>query len=324
MKILLLVLLAAGISFTGFDSPDLEALYRSGVTFETFMDRVDRRQQSWVENAARARVPPDLIDRARSAGGPFYLLAVAVDGCSDSVNTIPYLARLAERTDNLEMRIVDADAGRNVMMSHRTPDGRPATPTVLVLNEDFEEIGAFIERPVELQYWALGAKDSLSTDTYLEQKFAWYDDDLGHSTVKEVIALMEYSRVPTRLKGEFEDDYDNRYQIGSSTWIQGTGEEAPVVLHVIEWNAEERYAVARNGAANEFAPDRWSRIDWMSLEGIEGMRPFTWAYCLTAFDAPTAEAARAASPADRNSPLTGCGGHPFSRMKASLSDSVDP
>ncbi len=43
MTIQLLVLLAACMSFTGCSSPDHEALYRSGISFETFMDRVDRR-----------------------------------------------------------------------------------------------------------------------------------------------------------------------------------------------------------------------------------------------------------------------------------------
>ena len=46
---------------------------------------------------------------------------VAVDSCSDSVNTIPYLARLVEMVDGFDMRVVNSRVGRKVMEDHPTP-----------------------------------------------------------------------------------------------------------------------------------------------------------------------------------------------------------
>ena len=77
------------------------------------------------------------------------------------------------------------------MEAHRTPDGRPSTPTVLVLDSDFNEVGVFIERPKALQDWALGEGKELSSREFMTSKFEWYDEDLGHQTMEAVIEILE-------------------------------------------------------------------------------------------------------------------------------------
>jgi len=107
------------------------------------------------------------------------------------VNTIPYLAHLVNAVEGFEMRIVLPEPGKHIMEAHLTPDGRPSTPTVLVLNEKYEEVDAFIERPEALQTWALGEGKKLDSAAFLEAKFAWYDDDLGRQTMQAVLDIIE-------------------------------------------------------------------------------------------------------------------------------------
>jgi hypothetical protein len=116
---------------------------------------------------------------------------VAVDGCSDSVNTIPYLARMMEQVPGVELRIIGSTAGRAIMDAHRTPDGRGATPTVLLLDADYVERGAWIERPAALQSWILAQKGVLDDTEVFTRKMRWYDEDRGRQTVEEIVALME-------------------------------------------------------------------------------------------------------------------------------------
>ena len=59
------------------------------------------------------------------------------------------------------------------------------------LDTGFEEVGCFIERPAALADWALENRDSLEDGEYLKQKFAWYAEDAGKSTVEAVVRLME-------------------------------------------------------------------------------------------------------------------------------------
>jgi hypothetical protein len=129
--------------------------------------------------------------------------------------------------------------------------------------------------------------------------------------------LMGLESVPTRtdtapppagLLGSFLDDYGNSFRISAELF-----EQMPLHrFHVVSWHSRERYLIARNDDANPSDAGKWTRIDWMPLEG---MAPYAWAFCLTAYRAATEADARATPPADRAVPRTGCAGYPFSRLK---------
>ena len=110
------------------------------------------------------------------------------------------------------------------------------------------------------------------------------------------------------LLGAFADDYGNRYAIAPALWTQLPHGR----FHVRRWNIAGQYLIARNDSANAHAPGKWTRIDWVELTG---MPPWGWAFCLTAYEAPTAAAAESTTAARRETPRTGCNGYPFSRMR---------
>lgn len=113
---------------------------------------------------------------------------------------------------------------------------------------------------------------------------------------------------PAWMIGAFEDDYASRHTITAAGWTQ----EGYARYHVARWNAEGQYLIARNDTTNRADAGKWTRIDWMRLEG---MPPYEWAYCISTWNAATADAAEATLVADRSIPRTGCNGHPFTRMK---------
>lgn len=166
-------------------------LFEGGVTMEQFLAAARSRKEQWASNYARGAVADAVLTRARSAPGPWKLLVVAVDGCSDSVNTVPYVARLAEQLMGVELRIIDSKAGREVMDTHRTPDGRGATPTVILLDAAFQERGCWIERPTELRDWILANKGKLKDSEIFEHKMSWYDEDVGAKTLVDIAAMIE-------------------------------------------------------------------------------------------------------------------------------------
>jgi hypothetical protein len=161
------------------------ALFDNGKSFADFLAAAEKRKEQWQKNYSSAVVPDVLLTRARATGGPWKILVVAVDSCSDSVNTIPYLAKLAEQLMGVDLRIIGSDAGRAIMDGHKTPDGRGATPTVLLLDGNFGEKGCWIERPSELQEWMTKGGGNF------EGKMKWYDDDKGQKTLAEIVSVME-------------------------------------------------------------------------------------------------------------------------------------
>ena len=115
---------------------------------------------------------------------------------------------------------------------------------------------------------------------------------------------------PRAIEGQFEDDYGIRYEITTATWTQFPSS----VYHIVEWNDAEKYLIAQKDSSNTSGGGLWTRLDWMTLEN---MAPFEWAFCLSAYESVSAEEAKKSRTADRSAPKTGCGGHPFSRMKPS-------
>ena len=90
-----------------------------------------------------------------------------------------------------EMRIVDSNVGRVVMDAHLTPDGRGATPTVVLLDANYQERGCWVERPAELRDWMLDNKGKVQDNELFEHKMAWYDEDVGAKTLVDIAAMLE-------------------------------------------------------------------------------------------------------------------------------------
>lgn len=181
------------------DDPRLEALYRSGREFADFLETADRRRDLWLRHYGKGEVPEDLLARAAALEGRWRILAIAEDWCSDSVNTVPFLALLADASDAIELRVIDSESGRDVLDAYRTPDDRTATPTILVLDGDYDEVGCWVERPAELQAWALETRPTLDDRQFLARKMAWYAEDAGRSTIREVLERIEAAAAGSRI-----------------------------------------------------------------------------------------------------------------------------
>jgi len=106
-------------------------LFEAGATWDHFLDRVDRQRELWLRTSSEATVSTEMVERVRRVGRDLQLLVVAEDWCPDSAYSVPYVARLAALAQ-VPMRVVDRATGEPAMRAHRTPDGRTATPTVVL------------------------------------------------------------------------------------------------------------------------------------------------------------------------------------------------
>ncbi|MFN0292658.1 hypothetical protein [Pedobacter helvus] len=113
---------------------------------------------------------------------------------------------------------------------------------------------------------------------------------------------------PSLLNGNFVDDYGIKYTINDTLWIQHPG----IKYHIVKWNIKEQYLIAKNGNGHKVDENKYTRIDFMTFEG---MAPWHWGFCLTAYKAKTDVEAEQTAAADRKDPKKGCNGFPFSRMK---------
>ncbi len=166
------------------------ALYEGGEKFADFVARATARKEQWEANYAKGVAPDALVTRANVSGTGWKLLVVTVPGCSDSVNIVPYVASFLDKVPSIEMRLIAPAVGKAVQEAHRTPDGRAATPTFILLDAEFNERGCWIERPATLI-------ELMKNGTNFDGKMAWYDKDNGASSLEEIVQVIEAAHAGT-------------------------------------------------------------------------------------------------------------------------------
>jgi len=175
----------------GVDDADAPALFARGVTWTQFLESAKAQRERWLQVTTNAAVPTSAVERFRRVSAGLRILAVAEDWCPDSVNTLPYVARLASSLP-VPLRIVDRTTGEPLMRRHRTPDGRMATPTIVLLR-GVDEVAAWVERPAVVQQWFLSMATSPENASRFGNRQSWYDADRGQSLLAELTALAEQS-----------------------------------------------------------------------------------------------------------------------------------
>jgi hypothetical protein len=169
----------------------LKERFDAARTLEEFIAGAEVNRDLWRSMYARARVPEELVRRAALLPGRRHLLVLLEDWCGDAVNTIPALARLAESVPRLELRVLARDENLDLMDAHLTRGSR-SIPVVMVLDEEFREVGWWGPRPAALQEWVLSpAAQALDSRERYREVRRWYVLDHARSTLEEVLALLE-------------------------------------------------------------------------------------------------------------------------------------
>ena len=169
----------------------LERRFLAAPRFSEFLPQAQQLAALWRDTYRVTRVGDDAVARAAALPGRWHLLVLVEDWCGDAVNTVPYLARLAELSPNLDLRVVGRDANPDLMDAHLAPSGARAIPVVLVLDEHFVERGWWGSRPGELQRWVIEVGRTLEKDERYRHVRTWYARDRGRSTLHEVLAILE-------------------------------------------------------------------------------------------------------------------------------------
>jgi hypothetical protein len=179
-------------------APDtLRRLFDDGRTLDAWLDAARNRVDEWraVDAAAREAMAADATRVARAGGldGTWRVLVVAEDTCGDSINSVPWLARLAAAMPDAEVRIVTSAPGRAVLDAYRTHDGRGATPTILLLDADWRVVGCYLERPAPLRTWRK-ANPAAPADSVTARVRGFYRADGGRTVRDEFLAMVEAAR----------------------------------------------------------------------------------------------------------------------------------
>ncbi len=172
-------------------------LWQTALPYERFVRESTEHCLLWTGVYRAARIPAWALEQVRGLGR-LKLVVLAEDWCGDAANTVPVAAKWAEQADNLELRVLRRDQHPEVMDRYLTGSAR-SIPVVIVLDEDWNELGWWGPRPRELQQWVLEQRASgrPKNEIYPEVR-RWYARDKGETTLREILALMGPAPVRAR------------------------------------------------------------------------------------------------------------------------------
>jgi hypothetical protein len=154
--------------------------------FSAYLEAVRERRDLWQGVYERAEVPDEVASRIASLSGRWYLLALVEEWCGDGANALPVVARLAESVAGMELRVLSRDENPDLMDAHLTGTNR-SIPVVMILDEDFREVGWWGPRPSPLQEWVQAVGMDLDPQERSWHIRRWYARDRGRTTLRELL-----------------------------------------------------------------------------------------------------------------------------------------
>lgn len=154
-----------------------------------------------------------------------------------------------------------------------------------------------------LSFFACGSKDTdtAQEDTQIDEPST--EDTSAEDTASEDTAVDPQE--PLSVVGIWEDNYTTTIEITQTEMSDSWGS----TYTITDYNNDERWLVAQNGANNAYNPNLWSKFEWFVDSEIY--------YCQTAYDAADAESAIAAM-SDQSDKDAGCNGFPWSIIREQI------
>jgi hypothetical protein len=126
------------------------ARWDNGVTYDAFKAAMTRNQERFAENESRVVLDPETVRTFTSLPKPLRVLVLAEDWCGDVVANLPILGRLAKEVPTLDLRVFYRDQNPDLIARWLNQGKYQSIPVVVFLDQDFRELGHWIERPASV------------------------------------------------------------------------------------------------------------------------------------------------------------------------------
>lgn len=124
-----------------------QQLFELGMSFEVFAPNAqDANMEKLLEVYNGIELDEELITEIQSVDKPIHILAFAELWCPDCIINLPAIKKINDINSNIIFKILPREDNEEYMENYKIY-GKPRIPTFIILNDKFEEIGAFIEYP---------------------------------------------------------------------------------------------------------------------------------------------------------------------------------
>ena len=132
----------------------------------------------------------DVLDALLQIREPWTWLILVESWCGDVAQILPVLKHMADRSGQIDIRLLLRDQNLTVMDAYKTNGGRAIPKLICLRQSDLAELGTWGPRPAALQTEMNAWKsENISFDVVIERAHNWYAKDRTQHTQAE-LALM--------------------------------------------------------------------------------------------------------------------------------------
>lgn len=121
--------------------------FDQGLTYDQYKQQLTRNQERFAQNERDVQITPQELEPFASLSQPLNVLVLGEDWCTDVINNLPILGRLAQESGKLNLRVFPRDQNLDLMDQYLKEGKYRSIPAFVFFDQDFNEIGRFIERP---------------------------------------------------------------------------------------------------------------------------------------------------------------------------------
>ena len=150
----------------------------------------DRRMKRWDKTL---KVTEADKTRIQNFNGNVTWLVITESWCGDAAHVIPVLNKIAELSENIDLKLVFRDENDDLMNHFLTNGGKAIAKLIMIDNENTEVIGTFGPRPSEATKLveAYKIKHGKLTPEFKKDLQLWYNKDKGQSVILDILSLLK-------------------------------------------------------------------------------------------------------------------------------------
>lgn len=167
---------------------DMKKVFYEGISFEVF---VKNGEGSHIEKTLdllhSIQFEENIVSRIKAIDKKINILTLAEIWCPDCMINVPVLQKMKKYNDNIEFSIIKREGNEKYFKKYSV-DGKIKIPTFIVFDDDFNEIGYFIERPKII-------KDIYKSDNQVDIIIAtkkYRNGQYGNETARDILDMLNY------------------------------------------------------------------------------------------------------------------------------------
>jgi hypothetical protein len=166
-----------------------DAEWENAIEYTKFLKGARENIESMKARYNDLQITEQDLEHLRSLQNDLRILVIGTERCSDTTGNIPILAKIADLSSKLQLRILDSDAHPEYHQRFKV-NGKRKTPVVLFLNSKYEELCRWVERS-NAAYKVINEATSPSLESRTKElKKLYSDPEIQRQSMNEFMNLI--------------------------------------------------------------------------------------------------------------------------------------